>query len=316
VAQSLWVDVHRKVTWRLAGLTKEQLSLLFDGRKLLKFWQDLYRFDKHVMGSITAWNPRISYEFLDTLGITRSTQIDTIYALTDWIRGHVVHILSDEENMQLYGYAGFAPTDKIIYALDGRPHVVEGCWGVSGLYGAMLRAVNIPVEPKYIRLSEILHSRPFFPTVDQGLAHGDDANAYFIPTGFVVPPSQKFFNQADLQILFIAPEVDCAGDTCNSPSKQASYNHSRIFLGRAYDNMTDDLLYKYSKRGSLFLHDLLRGPLAADGSLEFIKPFFTETERANMLEAVGNRISQIGNGNLQAGKAIVIDRVEFFGENK
>jgi hypothetical protein len=316
VAQSLWVEVNQKVPWRLARYTDDQLLLLFDSRKLLTFWQDLYAFDTYNMGSSTAWNPRVSYEFLHNLGMIRPTPMDTIYAFTDWMRGHVVHIVSGQDRMQLYGYAGLPPADKMLYALDGNRHVVEGCWGVSGLYGATLRAVNIPVERNSIWLNGGYHCRPYFPAGDRGLAHGDDAHSALIPSGVVVPSSQIFFNQTDIQTLFLEPVVDCVGGQCNTASEQASYNQRRILLGLAYDNMTDDLLYPYSQYGAAYLNDSLRGRRINNVIEEYVKPYFTESERASMVQAVENRVRQIGNGDLQGGKSIVITRWTRFVENK
>jgi hypothetical protein len=42
-----------------------------------------YAFDLFRIGDITAWNPRIGYEFMSNLGLLRGTQRETIWALTD-----------------------------------------------------------------------------------------------------------------------------------------------------------------------------------------------------------------------------------------
>jgi|GEM_PF-3616642 len=317
VAQSLWVDVRGLVPWRLADLPDDQLLLLFDGRKLLTFWQDLYAFDTWNMGSVTAWNPRAGYEFLANLGMIRATPLETLYALTDWMRGRLVHIGGDQDKMQLYGYAGLAPADRILYALDGRRHTAEGCWGTSGLYGAVLRAVNIPVRRTDVMLDNGNHCRPHFPSVDRGLVHGDDPySAELIPSGAVVPSSMMFFTQAQIQARFVAPPVDCAGGRCNTQSQQAAYNAGKLYWQLAYDAMADYLLMQYARYGAAYLNDSLRGPRIGGGVVPYVLPYFPDAERAAMVQAVENRVRQIGGGNLQAGKDIVINRWDRFAANR
>jgi hypothetical protein len=317
VAQTLWVEVNRKVGWRLTSLTDEQLSLLLDGRKLLSFWYLDYSFNTYLLGSVTAWNPRICFEFLDNLGLIKPTQVETIYALTDWMRGHLVHTFSGEDRIHLFDYAGLPPADKMLYALDDRKHKVEGCWGVTGLYAAVLRSINLPVESERIWLEEFYHSRPFFPTVDLGLTHGDDVhNAVLTPSGSVAPSSVMFFNGADMQALFIEPTPDCHEGRCNTAKEQASYNSGRHRWREAYEHMADYLLYQYAYRGAAYLNDSLRGPRRNNTIHEYVKPYFTGPERAGMVQAVAEKLVEIGEGDMEAGKTRVIDRWQRFQGNK
>ena len=77
-------------------------------------------------GATTAWNPRVGYEFLRVLGLLRGTEEETIYAFTEWGRAYLRHINTADDDV--YGYTGFAPPDRCLYALAGRDHVAAGRW--------------------------------------------------------------------------------------------------------------------------------------------------------------------------------------------
>jgi len=320
VAQSLWVEVHKVVNWHLADFSDEQLAYLLDSRKLLGYaGGDIYYFHKYFMGEITAWNPRISYEFLSNLKMIKSSQLETIYALTNWMGSHLRHIVSGEQYSELFEYTGPPPADKVLYPLEGRFHKTAGCWGTTGLYGAVLRSVNIPVERADIMLDDFNHCRPSFPSVDRSMPHGDDPyNLILSPSGSVIPASKMFYSLSEMNARFINPTVDCNGSTCNTAGEQASYNAGKHHWQLAYDYMADYILYDYAKYGSDHLNDSLRGPrIGVDfPPVLYAKPYFNNTERAAMVEAVGNKIWEIGGGDLETGKNIVIERYDRFHTNK
>lgn len=322
VAQCLWVEVHGAVSWNLNDFPDDQLAYLLDSRKLMVYLSSTnrYIFHNHLMGNITAWNPRICYEFLWNLKMIKSSQLETIYALTDWMRGHLIHLSSSDNYNEQFGYAGPPPADKVLYPLEGRRHKTAGCWGTSGLYGAVLRSVNIPVERANISLNDgPPHSRPAFPSVDRSMPHGDDVYTQTLtPSGAVIPTPEIFYTFAEMNTKFINPVVDCVGDECNSVSEQASYNSGKDQLQLAYDYMADYLLYKYSYNGADYLDGTLRGPRRGinDEVEEYVKPYFNEDERAIMIDAVENKVKEIGDGDLEAGKAKVISRFDRFYQNK
>ncbi len=317
IAQSLWAEVHQVVPWSLLNFTDSQLVWLLDGRKLITYISttNQYLF-YYKVGECTAWNPKISYEFLSNLGLVQDSQMDTVYALTNWMRAHLQHMGSPNNNMDQYGYAGPAPADKILYPLEGKGYVTTGCWCTSGLYAAVLRSVNIPVEQAIINFGGT-HSRTAFPTIDRGLAHGDDPyNIYLVPSGGAAPIDRIFYTYAEINDLFVNPILDTANGITNTIGEQASYNKGKNTLQLAYDYMTDGLLVEYAQYGPVYLNDSLRGPRIGGGVREYAKPYFTDAERAAMVTAVENKIMAIGDGDLTTGKNKVIERFNRFLQHK
>jgi hypothetical protein len=115
---------------------------------------------------------------------------------------------------------------------------------------------------------------------------------------------------------FLSPTVDCVGATCNTVGEQASYNSYKICLQRAYAVFADYLLDDFAEYGVAHLDGTLRGP-SIDGSIyEFVQPCFTPAERTAMITAIQNKVQEIGSGDLNAGKAIVIARWRRFDQNR
>jgi hypothetical protein len=322
IAQSLWVEVHGVVGWHLTDFSYGQLMNLLDSYYLLRYEAatNRYFFDVMPLGMVTAWNPRICYEFLSNMKMIKSTQLETLYSLTDWVRGRLIHFVSGEINMDLFGYPGLPPIDKMLYPLAGKRHKTMGCWGTSGFYGGVLRSINIPVIHQTIGLSSDLpHSRPEFPSMDRSLVHGDDPYSQTLtPSGAVIPSSKMFYTLSEMTTKFINPTVDCVENQCNSTGDQASYNSSKDHWQLAYDYMSDYILYVYSEYGAQYLNDSLRGPRMGPTSSvqQLAKPYFTDAERAAMVTAVENKVREIGGGDLDAGKSKVMARYYRFHENK
>jgi hypothetical protein len=317
IAHALWVEHHHAVPWHLLDFTDAQLAFLLDSRKLLAFSGGKYSFSTGLMGSITAWNPRISYEFMNNLGMIGSNQLDTIYALTDWIRGHVSHTAGVDDFNVVFGYPGHPPVDKVLYAIAGQRHKSAGCWGTAGLYGAVLRGVNIPVERGNIAFHNGTHARPVLLSVNRSMPHGDDPyTTTLTPSGEIIPSSILLYTSAQMNTRFLSPALDCDSGDCNTVGEQASYNSSKDQLQAAYDTMGDGLLYKYSLYGPEYLNDSLRGISYGGGIVEFAFPFFNAGQRTTMVTAVENRIREIGDGDLESGKMIVMQRYQRYGDNK
>jgi len=324
VAQTLWVEVHGVVSWHLTDFPDNQLVYLLDSRKLMKHSRFIdgsgYWF---TIGKIMPWNPRICYKFLSSKKMIKSSQLETIYALTKWMRHHLIHISASDDYKEQYGYSGPPPVDKILYPLKGKRHKTAGCWGTTGLYAAVLRSVNIPVESATIKFSgpggrSIIHSRPVFPSVDRSMPHADDVySRVFIPSGAVIPVSKLFYTLDQMDKKFINPKVDCFRGKCNTIAEQASYNTAKAERQLACDYMADYILYKYSAYGADYLNDSLRGARGWNEPVrEYVKPYFTRAERAAMVKAVEKRIKEIGRGNLEAGKKKVKARYNRFFRNK
>jgi hypothetical protein len=316
IAQSLWVEAHGVVPWRLADFSDVQLMYLLDSYSLLRYESatNRYFFDVMPLGRVTAWNPRICYEFLSKMKMIKSTQLETLYALTDWMRGHLIHIVSGENNSDLFGYEGLPPVDKVLYPLKGKLHKTAGCWGTSGLYGAVLRSINIPVKHQTIHLlNDLVHSRPEFPSVDRSIPHGDDPyTATLIPSGAVIPSSKMFYTLSEMATKFINPAVDCVGNQCNTIGDQASYNSSKD-QWQLLTSMAIHSLRVCPIRRWIFNDHCGRG--SAEVS-ELVKPYFTDAEILTMVTVVENKVREIGGGNLDTGKSKVLARFNRFLENK
>jgi archaellum component FlaG (FlaF/FlaG flagellin family) len=321
VAQTLWIDAHQKVPWRLTDLTDEQLNYLLDSRNLVTMLPpvstNIYLFSQYVGGNVTAWNPKIGYEFLVNFGLIRTTPLETIHAFSDWARAHFIHISSDDLYQDLYGYNGPPAADRVLYPLENKRHIIAGCWGVTGLYAAVLRSVNIPVKNLQITLRvDNNHSSPVFLSVDKQLPHGDDTHGgMMVTSGNAVPISEVFFSTAEVNNRFINPSIDCVNGNCNSVGNQADYNLTQYHWSLQFQHVADFPLYEYARGGNAHLNELLIGP-KINGNPLFVKPFFDAPDRAAKIAAVVATLTEIGNGDIEAGKAKVIARYERFYQNR
>jgi archaellum component FlaG (FlaF/FlaG flagellin family) len=321
VAQSLWIEKNNLVSWDIVSFTDDQLSYLLDSRKLLHYnaGTNRYTFSTHLMGSATAWNPQINYRFLSNYDFVKNNQTNTIYALTEWMRAHLRHISGSDEYIDLYGYEGLPPTDKILYPLEGEDHITAGCWGTSGFYASVLRSINIPVEHARTQFgsSNATHSRPYFPTIDLSMPHADDVyNATFVPSGIVVPISDLFYTSTEMDNKFISPSLDCDGSDCNTIGEQASYNSGRDHIANSWDYFGDFLLYQYAQYGESYVRGSLKGPRIGGSVVEYAKPYFNASERDTMIDQIESYLTSLGDGDIEAGKDIVTERYTQFLQNK
>ena len=320
VAHCLWTEVHSIVPWRLANFRDEDLKLLLDSRTLMMVHHttpNTYSFYSLLMGNITAWNPRISYQFLSNLDMIKSTQADTIFEVTDWMRAHLIHISSNTDYSNQYGYAGPPPADRVLYPLQGKRHITAGCWGTTGLYSALLRSVNIPVKSGKIELTGGQHSDPRFPTAGLALVHGDDPyTMQFDMSGNIILSANLFYSLTELTNRFLNPPIDCVGSQCNSVGVQASYNQEKDQWQLTRDYLADYPLYIYARGGATALDAKLDGPTLNMNGYEYAKPLFPPAERQAFINDVANKLTEIGNGDPAAGGAIVIERWDRFADNK
>ena len=319
VAVSLWVDVNNKVSWNLLDATNDELDVLFNSVNMMAFFPstNLYQFQGNRMGSITPWNPQVSFEFMSNLRLIRGSQLETIYALADWMRGHLIHISAGDDLNDLYAYAGMPPADKVLYPLEGRRHISAGCWGTTGLWGAVLRAVNIPTQQSTTAFGKTNanHSRPEFPSVDRSMPHGDDMySALLLPSGAAIPSASLMYTLADMSTKFLNPALDCEAGTCNTVGEQASYNSGKAHIEMAYNHMADFLLAVAADPA--LLDGWLRGPSVGGSIQEFVYPYFSDVERAAMAAALTARLTEIGDGDIAVGHSIVSARRSRFEQNK
>jgi hypothetical protein len=128
----------------------------------------------------TFSNPQWTYPFLQSSGILQGTRLATIGKVLDWMRGNMVHFFGTDTFgtcQAVWQYRGYAPMSKIVFGtIDannpsyGSRHWTEGCHGSVGFIHALLRTVNVPVQPVWVdghELACFLSERLY-------LDHGDD----------------------------------------------------------------------------------------------------------------------------------------------
>ncbi len=95
VSHALWLEVHRKALWRLVDFKANDLEYLLDSRKLILTVPHSFWFSERLMGRITSWNLKPAYDFLTNYQLIGTSHEQTIYALTDWMRGQLRHWSGD-----------------------------------------------------------------------------------------------------------------------------------------------------------------------------------------------------------------------------
>lgn len=310
VAQCLWYELHDSDAWNITDLSSDELVYLFDGRKLIRIFYsyDVYYFSANEMGAVTPWDPSLIFNFMDHLGMIKSTQEETVFSLVDWFRAHVRHVSGVEQaienRIENFGYKGIIPVERIPFPLAGMDHVSWGCGGTSGFFAAALRTINIPVIHGRTCLANPgegcqCHSRIELPTVrknateDLGIAvvHSDDFySGYLKPWGNGTVPSPELFYTFDEINTLIDDPQDI--DFPNTPCQQATQNHYRHWSLIAREYLPGYYLQKCGESNES-LDDILRGSYAL--------PYLNESERLDFREAARTEITNLGDGNFSNG---------------
>ncbi|NGP89900.1 CARDB domain-containing protein [Fodinibius halophilus] len=321
IAQTLWIEKNNLVPWSIQTYSNSELQNLLSSKELMVYDsnQDRYAFTTSIMGKVTPWNPRINYRFLKNYDMIKQNHRQTLYAFTNWMRAHLRHWSGNDTLSDLFGYEGFPPADKVLYPLPGKKHMAAGCWGTSGLYAAVLRSVNIPVEHAYTKFgsTNAVHSRPYFPSLDLSMPHADDVyTSSLTPSGNIIPASKLFYTSQEMDNKFLNPQLDCNGTDCNTVGEQASYNSGKEHLEISWQHHADFLLYQYAKYGESYVLGTLRGPRIGGSIKEYVNPYFNASKRQTMVDEIKAYLKILGGGDLSEGKNIVIQRVSKFRENK
>ncbi|MFW2389995.1 MAG: hypothetical protein ACN4G0_16780 [Polyangiales bacterium] len=308
-AHSLWVEKNGLVTWSLLDMTNEQLASMLDGREWFVYLRDRDQYSVRYAW-VTPWNPSASYQFLSNFEMLKATQVETIHALTDWARARLSHS-SNEDPLEQWGYEGYPPVDRVLYALEGRRHITRGCGGTTGLYVTMLRAINIPTELETIRLGDGWHCRPSFPSAELSMPHGDDPyTSYFINSSRTVPVGDMFFSTDEMENWFLDPVPDCNESICNTVGEQALHNKARIQIQRSFDRRGDYLLREYGLGGPERLHDgVLQGIELGGEVVTYAHPLFSDAEKEAMIADIEGHLVALGGGDIEVGKSLVALRL-------
>jgi len=315
-AHSLWVEKNDLVEWKLVDMADDEVATMLDGRQWFVYLPSEDRYAAQY-GWITPWSPTASYELLINFGMIKSNHLDTIYGLTEWARSRLSHN-SGQDLFEQYGYDGLPPLDRMLYALEGRTHITSGCGGTSGLYVAMLRAINIPAAIARIVLGEGSHCRPDFPSVDRSMPHGDDPyNAMLVNSSRTMAVSETFYTGAEMESLFLAPVPDCNSGVCNTVGEQALHNAVREKIQRSFDRRGDYLLQEYQRYGPEHLRNVvLHGIQMGDETVTYAYPLFSELEKDAMISAIEDHLTMLGGEDIEAGESIVSSRFTEWGRAK
>jgi hypothetical protein len=192
VGFSLAAEITNRLPWSISGYSDLELRYLFDSATM--GWLNLMG-TAYSMGTYTVNLPAFradnrpktgfgppmwTYPFLINTGIIAATRLATIGKLLDWMRQNLWHFFGQDtfDNCAaVWQYRGYPPLSKITNGtVDmnnpsyGVRHWTMGCHGSVGFIHALLRVLNIPVQPVWT----CGHELACFLTEAKYLDHGDD----------------------------------------------------------------------------------------------------------------------------------------------
>lgn len=191
VAFSLALELTGRLEWSIAEYDEESLRWLFDSTTMA--WNLFDRY--YAMGTNSAGVPDMrehnlprtafgppqwTYPFLKEFDLIGPSRIDTIARVLDWMRYNLTHFYGNNtfgNYFAVWQYRGYPPLSKMVNGtvdknyshLDGR-RWTAGCHGSVGFLNAVLRVVNIPIQPVWV----CEHELPYFMTERMYLDHGDN----------------------------------------------------------------------------------------------------------------------------------------------
>ena len=327
LAVSLWVEVKNRVPWSIADYDEPLRANLLDAAETYEIeFTDKYRFKQGNWRKVHAWNPQIYHHFLASNRLIAPTTLSTLYRLTEWMIGHYTHvsIAEGQSYADLYGLESqAAPLKKVIFPLPGQRYFSpSGCYGVSASYRALLRSVNIPAieartDFQHPGSSIDSHSRPIFLSDNLTFPHGDDIyNGLIKQSGNKHPVEDLFLSLEAYDQLIVNPEVDCVDGDCNTTTEQALYNSLKRYYEIALNNMTDGILDYYRPSTNRFLDNILTTSGGGGMTLDYVRPYYDEEERATHIANITQTIRDMGHGDPVAGLALVNERLARWNENK
>jgi len=191
VALALALETTQRLPWSIGSLRRPTLRYLFDSSTMAwnvpngDFSLGTYaarvpalRADNRPKTAFAP--PKWTYPFLVQAGLIGNTRRDTIGRVLEWMRQNLAHFIGAD----LYGtcdavwqYRGYPPLSRIVNGtIDANnpglstQHWTLGCHGSVGFLNAVLRVVNIPVQPVWIAGHELA----YFASERAYLDHGDD----------------------------------------------------------------------------------------------------------------------------------------------
>jgi hypothetical protein len=220
VAFSLAQEIAHPLPWSLASDTDETLRYLFDSSVMAWYLPN----GNYGMGTYAGANfpplrantrpqttfapPMWTYPWLQQAGLIGATRKETIGKVMDWMRGNLWHFYGTD-TMGTYDavwqYRGFVPLSKIVGGTiaandlaDGLQHWTAGCHGSVGFLHAVLRVLNIPVQPVWVSGHELA----YFTSEKLYLDHGDDPYNAVVKGAPNSPILNLLINEATYQSWF------------------------------------------------------------------------------------------------------------------
>ena len=192
VGFALAQEIANPLPWSILDDDDESLRYLFDSSVMAWYLPN----GNYGMGTYAGANfpplrannrpqtafapPAWTYGFLKQAGLIGTTRLETIGNVMEWMRQNMWHFYGDDSfgnYNAVWQYRGYAPLSKIVNGTiasndpsDGLQHWTAGCHGSVGFLHAVLRVVNIPVQPVWVSGHELA----YFMTEGLYLDHGDD----------------------------------------------------------------------------------------------------------------------------------------------
>lgn len=191
VAFALAAESLQRFPWSIETYTPAELRYLFDSTTMA--WNIFGSY--YEMGTYSIYVPALRadnlpktafaspawvFSFLMKNHLIGRTVKDTICRVLDWMRHNMVHFYGQDTFGNCYAvwqYRGYPPLSRIVDGTtdsnnptQGVCHYTAGCHGSVGFLHAVLRVLNIPVQPVWVAGHELA----YFMTEKLYLDHGDD----------------------------------------------------------------------------------------------------------------------------------------------
>lgn len=190
VAFSLALETRGSLPWSITRYSVAALRYLFDSTTMawciyLGYSMGTYAVYVPALRADnlpkTAFGPPTwTYSWLTQANLIRRSRRTTIYAVLEWMRQNLWHFFGDDSfgnYNAVWQYRGYPPLSRIVNGtVDannpnlGVQHWTAGCHGSVGFLNAVLRVVNIPVQPVWVCGHELAN----FIVDKLYLDHGDD----------------------------------------------------------------------------------------------------------------------------------------------
>jgi hypothetical protein len=192
VAMTLMLEASHQLPWSIASDPDTSLRYLLDSATMGWFLNNGYfslgTYDSAGLPTLRADNrprtsfadPRWTFHWLQQTGLIGATRLATIGNTLEWMRQNLSHFNGLDTFGNTYAvwqYRGYPPISRMVAGtVDsnspqlGALHWTAGCHGSTGFLNAVLRVLNVPVQPIWVSGHEL----DYFLSEDCYLDHADD----------------------------------------------------------------------------------------------------------------------------------------------